>query len=53
MERKRLLALGADVERVWNSSGATPETSKRIIRTLIDEIVVRVEEYALGLVIRR
>ncbi|MDX8448625.1 recombinase family protein [Mesorhizobium captivum] len=51
-ERERLLALGADVERAWNSSGATPATRKRIIRTLIDEIVVRVEEDALGLVIR-
>ena len=36
--------LGADVERAWNSPGATPATRKRIIRTLIDEIVVRVED---------
>jgi excisionase family DNA binding protein len=51
-ERQRLLALGADVEAAWNSSGATPATRKRIIRTLIEEIVVRVEDDALGLVIR-
>ena len=51
-ERERLLALGADVEAAWNSPGATSETRKRIIRTLIDEIVVRVEENALDLVIR-
>lgn len=51
-EREHLLALGADVERAWHSPGATPATRKRIIRTLIEEIVVRVEDDALGLVIR-
>ncbi|MDQ2801658.1 MAG: recombinase family protein [Pseudomonadota bacterium] len=51
-ERSRLLALGADVEQAWNSSGATPATRKRIIRTLVDEIVVRVEDSALDIVIR-
>ena len=51
-ERERLLALGADVEGAWHSPGATAATRKRIIRTLIEEIVVRVEDDALGLVIR-
>jgi excisionase family DNA binding protein len=51
-ERERLLALGADVERAWHSPGATPATRKRIIRTLIEEIVVKVEDVALDLVIR-
>jgi excisionase family DNA binding protein len=51
-ERQRLLELGADVERAWDSPGATPAIRKRIIRTLIDEIVVRVEDDALSLVIR-
>jgi excisionase family DNA binding protein len=51
-ERGRLLALGADVERAWHSAGATPATRKRIIRTLIEEIVVRVEDDALELMIR-
>ena len=51
-EQQRLLALGADVERAWHSPGATPATRKRIIRTLIEEIVVRVEDDALSLVIR-
>jgi hypothetical protein len=51
-ERRHLLALGADVEAAWNSPGATPATRKRIIRTLIEEIVVRVEDDALALVIR-
>jgi len=52
IERDRLLALGDDVERAWYSDGATPATRKRIIRTLIEEILVRVEEEALSLVIR-
>ena len=45
-------ALGADVERAWHSAGATAATRKRIIRTLIEEIIVRVVDDALDLVIR-
>ena len=52
IERDRLLALGRDVERAWYSTDATPATRKRIIRTLIEEIVVRVEDETLSLVIR-
>lgn len=51
-DRERLMTLGADVDRAWNSASVTWETRKRIVRTLIDEIVVRVEENALDLVIR-
>ena len=51
-ERAQLLALGADVERAWHSPDATPATRKRIIRTLIEEIVVSVQDDALALVIR-
>jgi len=51
-ERTRLLALGADVEQAWASPAASPATRKRIIRTLIDEIVVRVEDSELAIVIR-
>jgi hypothetical protein len=46
-ERERLLAHGADLERVWNHPGASAETRKRILRTLIREIVVDVEDTAL------
>jgi hypothetical protein len=52
VDRERLMALGADLERAWNSPGVANETKKRIVRTLIDEIIVRVEENALDLVIR-
>ena len=51
-ERERLFALGADLERAWNAPGVTSATRKRIIRTLIEEIVVRVENNALSLIIR-
>ena len=51
-ERARLLALGVDLERAWNAQGATSATRKRIVRTLIEEIVARVEDDALNLVVR-
>jgi hypothetical protein len=39
-------------ERAWSIPGFANETKKRIVRTLIDEIVVRVEDNALALTIR-
>ena len=39
-ERERLLALGADLETVWTHPNATARTRKRIVRAVIDEIVV-------------
>lgn len=51
VDRERLLTLGADLQRAWTSAGVTSEAKKRIVRTLIDEIVVRVEDNALDLVI--
>jgi hypothetical protein len=43
-DRVRLLALGNDLPRAWDSAGATIETRKRIVRLLIEEIVVDVVE---------
>jgi excisionase family DNA binding protein len=51
-DRERLMMLGTDLQTAWTSPGVTPETRKRIVRTLIDEIIVRVEDNALDLVIR-
>src|SRR5271157_5406209 len=51
-EQEALLRLGADVERAWHAEGATIATRKRIVRMLIEEIVVRVENDGLDLVIR-
>ena len=42
-ERRRLMALGADLERAWSHPGATAATRKRILRTAISEIIVRRE----------
>jgi len=52
VDRERLMALGADLQTAWTSAGVTPETRKRIVRTVIDEIIVRVEDNVLDLVIR-
>lgn len=43
-EREELLCLGADLERVWIHPGASAETRKRILRTVIKEIIVCVED---------
>src|SRR5260221_11144086 len=40
-ERQQLLQLGADLERVWTHPAATAATRKRILRTALNEIVVR------------
>src|ERR1700685_1146937 len=48
----RRLRLGADVERAWHAEGATIATRKRIVRMLIEDIVVRTEDDGLDLVIR-
>jgi excisionase family DNA binding protein len=42
-ERAALLALGSDLPKLWNHPGASAETRKRILRTVINEIIVRVE----------
>ena len=51
-ERETLMRLGADVARAWHAEGATIATRKRIVRMLVEEIVVRMEEDSLDLVIR-
>ena len=42
-ERRHLLQLGADLELAWSHPAATAETRKRILRTVLHEIVVRIE----------
>jgi hypothetical protein len=39
-DRERLMALGRDLVQAWESPGATSETRKKIIRTVISEIIV-------------
>jgi hypothetical protein len=50
-DRERLLALGRDLSRAWDSIGASAETRKKIIRLLIAEIVVDLVGDTLALVL--
>jgi DNA invertase Pin-like site-specific DNA recombinase len=42
-ERRHLMQLGADLELAWSHPAATAATRKRILRTALHEIVVRIE----------
>jgi len=50
-DRAQLMSLGADLERAWASPGTTPSTKKQIIRTLVEEVVARVDGETIDLVI--
>ena len=51
MDRERLMALGQDLMQAWENPGATPETRKKIIRTVISEIIVDIVGDTLELII--
>lgn len=51
-QRQRLLALGADLQALWHDPAATPELKKRILRTVVNEIVVDVNHTAGNLEMR-
>ena len=50
-QRSRLLALGADLEQAWNHPAAGVETRKRILRTVLVEIVASVAGNEINLVL--
>ena len=50
-DRERLMALGQDLMQAWENPGATPETCKKIIRTVISEIIVDIVGDTLELII--
>ena len=50
-ERERLIALGQDLPAAWHHPAASVELKKRILRTAIHEIMVRVEGDQLTLFI--
>jgi len=50
-QRDTLLALGSDLPRAWNHPSASNELRKRILRTAIKEIVARVVDAHIELVI--
>jgi hypothetical protein len=49
-ERDRLLRLGADLETAWSHPAATMATGKQIVRAVLHEIVVRVENGFVNMV---
>jgi len=49
-ERATLMRLGADLEQAWTHPAATTATRKRIIRAVLNEIVVRIEDGYVDLV---
>jgi excisionase family DNA binding protein len=50
-QRDALLALGSDLPRVWDHPSASSQLRKRILRTVIQEIVARVGDARVELVI--
>ncbi|WP_050425869.1 recombinase family protein [Bradyrhizobium tropiciagri] len=50
-DRARLMTLGKDLTKAWNSPGASIETRKKIIRLLVKEIIVNVVGDTLALII--
>ena len=52
-ERARLIALGADIEALWQRPGATAETRKHVLRTAIVEIVTKIVGNTIDLAVHR
>jgi len=52
-ERERLMRLGADLEIAWSHPAATTATRKRIVRAVLHEIVARVENDRIEMVLHR
>lgn len=50
-ERDRLLRLGANLETAWSHPAATMATRKRIVHAVLHEIVVRVENGFVDMVL--
>jgi hypothetical protein len=50
-ERQQLMRLGADLELAWSHPAATAATRKRILRTALNEIVVRKEGAVIDMVL--
>src|SRR5271165_2096404 len=51
VDRERLLQMGADLEAAWHHPAATAVTRKRIIRTVLREVVARVEDDLIHLLL--
>jgi DNA invertase Pin-like site-specific DNA recombinase len=44
-ERERLLALGADLGRVWSAPTTTDRDRKQLLRTLIEEVIIDADKH--------
>src|SRR5262249_29646691 len=42
-ERASLLAVGADINAVWNAPTTSPRDRKELLRTLLEEVIIKVE----------
>ena len=53
-ERVSLLALGADLNAVWNAPTTSPRDRKELLRTLLEEVIIKVErdKYAAHVTMR-
>ena len=51
LERRQLMRLGADLELAWSHPAATSATRKRIVRAVINEIVVRIDVERIEMVL--
>ena len=49
--REALLGLARDLEAAWEAPGTSPKTRQRLLRALVDEIVVDVDEAAREVVL--
>jgi hypothetical protein len=50
-ERRHLMQLGADLERAWSHPAASAPTRKRILRAALHEIIARVENGVVEMVL--
>ena len=50
-ERSQLLMLGTDLQRAWNHPAASAETRKRILRTVLVEIIASVRNNEIDLLL--
>jgi DNA invertase Pin-like site-specific DNA recombinase len=50
-ERQRLLQLGTDLEAAWHHPAATAVTRKRIVRVVLREVVARIEDEQIHLLL--
>ena len=51
VETDRLITLGDDLEAAWNHPGASAETRKRILRAVLEEIVVTLADGRIELLL--